>query len=388
MHIAHRHQAPLAQRAAPPLAILEAEAAQQHAAAQIELLAIRQELDAARIEPVLLGDAKRQRQPVGAIHQILVFDEAAGDVGAQAVVAAGEVGPRIVNVIGLRPGGGAARREIAVPQRAQGFADALLRRVEVLEHQRPGGRRLHCHLNLAHIGHHDIGAAIAQRLRVVAAIDADDAAEAAGAPGLDAGDRVLHDDGARRFCPDAPRRLQKSIRRRLALEFEAGHVRPVHARVEQLRDAGCLEHRRAVVAGGHHGGLDILRPQCAHQRDRRGIRFDAVLLQVLQEIAVFQIPQRVHALHLGAVFGCAQGQFDPARLEKGCDAVVTRLAVDVARIVGGDIKGHERLARLGGALLEKPVEQLFPGRGMHARAFSSARRRGRTAPRRSPAARA
>ncbi len=88
--------------------------------------------------------------------------------------------------------------------------------------------------DLRQIGHHDIGADIAQRLRVPAAIDADDAAESTGAPGLDAGDRVLHDDGTRRFCPNATRRLYISIRCWLALEHEAGDVHPVHSRVEQL----------------------------------------------------------------------------------------------------------------------------------------------------------
>ena len=53
----------------------------------------------------------------------------------------------------------------------------------------------------ARLGHHDIGAGLAQRLRLPAVIDADDAAEAAGAPRLDAGDRVLHDDRARRLRP-------------------------------------------------------------------------------------------------------------------------------------------------------------------------------------------
>ena len=141
----------------------------------------------------------------------------------------------------------------------------------------------------------------------------------------------------------------------------------VHPRVEQLRDARRLEHRRAVVAGGHDRGLDLLRPQRAHQRDRRFIDLDAALLQVLQEILVLQIAQRVHALRVGTVVGRAERQFDPARLEKGCHAVVARLAVDVAPVVGVDVEGDEGFARLGGALLEKLVEQLFPGRGMHAR---------------------
>ena len=36
-------------------------------------------------------------------------------------------------------------------------------------------------------------------------------------------------------------------------------------------------------------------------------------------------------------------------------------------VVGVDIKGDERLACLGGPLLEKTVEKLFPGQSMHAR---------------------
>src|ERR1039457_333122 len=69
MHAAHRHQAPLLERTAPSLGVLEADAPQQHAAPQIEFLAVRQELNGSRIEPVLLGDAKLEREPVGAIHE-------------------------------------------------------------------------------------------------------------------------------------------------------------------------------------------------------------------------------------------------------------------------------------------------------------------------------
>ena len=137
-----------------------------------------------RIEPVAIGDAKLEREPVRKIDEILVLDHAAGNVGAQPVVAAGEVGSRIVNVIRRAPRRRPARREIAIPQGAQGFADSLPRRVESFVHQRPRRRRLYRDLDLRQIGHHDIGAGLAQRLRVPAAIDADDAAESAGAPRL------------------------------------------------------------------------------------------------------------------------------------------------------------------------------------------------------------
>ncbi len=106
--------------------------------------------------------------------------------------------------------------------------------------------------------------------------------KAAGAPRLDAGDRVLDDDRPRRFYLEAPRRFQESIGRRLAVEREAGDIHPVHPRVEQLRYPGCLKHRRAVVAGGHDRSLDLLRPKCSNERDRRFVDLDAVLLQVLR----------------------------------------------------------------------------------------------------------
>ncbi len=48
-----------------------------------------------------------------------------------------------------------------------------------------------------------------------------------------------------------------------------------------------------------------------------------------------------------------------------CD--VTRFAVDVAPVVGIDVKGNKRFASVCGPLLEKPIEQPFPRRRMHLR---------------------
>lgn len=60
-----------------------------------------------------------------------------------------------------------------------------------------------------------------------------------------------------------------------------------------------LKHLRAVVAGGDDGRLNLLRPQCSHQRDRSFIELDAALLKVLQKIFVFEIAQLAHALDAG-----------------------------------------------------------------------------------------
>ncbi len=177
-----------------------------------------------------------------------------------------------------------------------------------------------------------------------APIDADDAAETAGAPRRDAGDGILDDNRARRFHFEAPCRFQEGIGRRLAVEREPDDFRTVHARFKELRYIGGLEHRRAVDAGRHHRGLDLLRPQRAHERDRRFIGLDAVLLQLFHEIVVLEVAECVHGSRAGSVFDRAEWQCDSARLKERRHAVVARLAVDVAAIVGVDVKGDECFA--------------------------------------------
>ena len=85
---------------------------------------------------------------------------------------------------------------------------------------------------------------------------------------------------------------------------------PSHARVEELRDAGCFEDRRAVVARGDDGGPDVLRAERLHERDRVLIAVDAVPLEMLHEILVLEVAERVHGLQAGTVFRGARRQLD------------------------------------------------------------------------------
>jgi hypothetical protein len=148
-------------------------------------------------------------------------------------------------------------------------------------------RRLRCHLNLRQIGYDNVGAGVTQRLRLAAVVDADDAAESAGAPGLNAGDRVFDDDRAQRFHLEPPRCFQESIGRRLAVEREASDIEPVDPRVEELRYTGCLEHRRAIVAGGDDGGLDRSNQTSIHNRHPNQSRLDLVNFDHSQCFRIF-----------------------------------------------------------------------------------------------------
>jgi hypothetical protein len=90
---------------------------------------------------------------------------------------------------------------------------------------------------------------------------------------------------------------------------------------------------------------------------------------MFEEILVFTISQSSNGLGLRTVVGCAMWQLDFSRHEEGGHAIVTGLAIDVASVVGVEVKGNERFARLCRPLLQKPIEQLFPGHGMDAGRF-------------------
>ena len=182
---------------------------------------------------------------------------------------------------------------------------------------------------------------------------------------MHAGDRVLNDHRARWLELEAVRSLQERIRSRLPVQSKPGEIQSVDAHVEQIGDLCGREHRRAVVARGDDGRLDILRSKRAHQFDRRLITLDTLLVELLQKVLIFQVPQAVHGAHGRAVVRCAERQVDPARLEKGCGAVLSWLPVHVAAVVVLNVEWNKRFAGLCGSLLEKLIEQSLPGRRMH-----------------------
>lgn len=222
----------------------------------------------------------------------------------------------IVHRIGDRPGDGRAGRDIAIPQGAQGFADALVRRVEPVKHQGPRRRRLHGDLHLRQAGHHHIGASLLEPLRAPTAIDTNDVAEAASPSCLDAGERVLHDDYARRVYLEALCRFEECIGRGLTVQRQAGEIAPIHACVEQRRYPRRVEHGGAVVAGGHHRGLDLVRPEGPYKRECRVVGVDAVLRQMVQEILILETAHRVHLWAPGLSSGAPTGTVSPRDARK------------------------------------------------------------------------
>ena len=78
-----------------------------------------------------------------------------------------------------------------------------------------------CVQQLGEVADDDVGAVLAQRVGLADAIDADDEAEVAGPPGLDAGQRVLEHGRLPRLDAERPRAGEERVRRRLALQMLA-----------------------------------------------------------------------------------------------------------------------------------------------------------------------
>ncbi len=137
MRPAHVHQAAAFDRRFTARLVADGEAAGENTVAQVELLPEVDRFVPLQIEPVAIGGAKRQRQPVGEVDQVLVLDHLAGNIGLQPVVSTGEIGAGIVDGVGARLLGGAAGGEVTVAERAQGLPQALFRRRETLVDELP-----------------------------------------------------------------------------------------------------------------------------------------------------------------------------------------------------------------------------------------------------------
>jgi transglutaminase-like putative cysteine protease len=64
-----------------------------------------------------------------------------------------------------------------------------------------------------------------------------------------------------------------------------------------------------------------------------------VLPEVLDEVLVLEVAERVLGLQARTVFRCAERQVDRTRCEEGRHAVVARLAVHVPTVVAVDVEG-------------------------------------------------
>ena len=121
MHVAHVNEAALGQPCAAPVGVLPAHVPGENAAADVELVAVGEEINLRRVEPLPAGDAEAERQPVRHVDKILVLDRAARDRRAEAVVKASDVGARVMNLVGTGLRVRTAGREVPVAQGAQRF---------------------------------------------------------------------------------------------------------------------------------------------------------------------------------------------------------------------------------------------------------------------------
>ncbi len=137
VRLAQVDEAPALEERAPPGAVAQAHAARQDPPPQVELLSVLEHLQVRRGEPVPARGPRAEAQPVGEVDEVLVLDRSARDLGDQPVVAPGHVGAGVAGSVGLGLLPRAARREEAVAQRAQRFAQALPGGVPALVDERP-----------------------------------------------------------------------------------------------------------------------------------------------------------------------------------------------------------------------------------------------------------
>ena len=89
---------------------------------------------------------------------------------------------------------------------------------------------------------------LAERVCLPGAVDADDEREPPGTPRDDAGERILEDGGATGFNAERPCRGQEAVGRWLASQVLARDRDPVDPCLDQVGEAGRVEHLAGVLA--------------------------------------------------------------------------------------------------------------------------------------------
>lgn len=220
---------------------------------------------------------------------------------------------------------------------------------------------------LGEVVHHYVGTVTLELVIVALAGNPDYQPELAVAAGLDAGDGVLDDNGARRCNAQLSCRSEKSVGCRLAVQFLIVNGVAINANFEKVREPGGLEHHIAVLARGDDSRLETFVVKPMHPLHRALVDLDAVAGNGVVDQLVLAVAEAAHGFMQRRIVGRALGQVDRSRLQEIPNAIEARLAVHMELVVGGDVERPERLTGPGRALAQVLVEHALPGPRVDAR---------------------
>ena len=142
MNVGHAHEPSAAQRRLAAAAIPESQLSDHRRVANIELVAIGEQVDIGEPDRLLALDPQLEDQPVGQVHQILVEHRQSPENRRLAVVNPVPVRARVVHAVGILPLRGPTSTHVAVARRGQRLPKPLRRRLEPFIRQRERHHRL------------------------------------------------------------------------------------------------------------------------------------------------------------------------------------------------------------------------------------------------------
>ena len=203
-----------------------------------------------------------------------------------------------------------------------------------------------------------------QGLRISLPAHADDETEAAGAPSLHTRKRVLNDHDPGRLGAKPPGGHEKGVRRGLAAQAERLLIVSVDADVEEIGNAGGMQDRRAVPAGGDDCDPDAGPPQPSDQLHRIRVCLNTAVVKNLEKESVLSSAQPLDRVLIRTVIRTALRKHDASGAEKSPDAVTARTAINVPAVVVRTERNIGTLIELC-TLFKKAVEDLLPSGLVH-----------------------
>src|SRR5512133_1670149 len=222
-------------------------------------------------------------------------------------------------------------------------------------------RRLIALEQFSEAGDHEIGPFGTERIRAAARLDSDDETEAACTRCRNAG----------RTCLEGRRLLWRNAEHPAGGEWDVGcgfraqlcrdDRVAVHALLDQGSQSGAFENRAGVGTRRDHRAVET-GVSCGLEVAPRALkRAHPLLVDLSQECFLLAIREPVDGFRAGRILRVAIREADPTAGKEGADALMARLAVHVALVVGAGVERHEASARPFDASPDELVECLYPG---------------------------
>ncbi len=342
MRLVHGNKAFMPDPGSPAGFILHFRNPAQQSGSEIEPAGHRNDPERIRIKPIPFFYPETDRQVIGDIDKIFIFNIFPGDICNHAVIESRHIGSGIIGGSGTAFLPGTPCSEVSVACSQQRLAAFLLQRIIAMIGQYPGIIDLSfCkpviytfHADFVQIFHHKISTIFQQFILIFFTGNTKYQTKISFASCRNSRGSIFYHDTTIGFDAQIGCCSQKNIR--LGFPFQTGFSRnnAINAGFDQMREPGSDQNGLAIFAGGSYPHTKARLAQVLHKHNRGRIGLYPFPFQHLIKSRILPVSQAADRFFNAIIRRITIFEVDIPRFEKGSYPFVARTPVDIDQVIG------------------------------------------------------